>query len=103
LATTNLPCVQGSESEFCPYSGEVGDQFSANLDSSDTEYADPKRSEWITKIQLVLKKVPLRVLVKACGERLSRRELIELRAGRSKPHRKNQELLAAILKNLSLL
>ena len=33
-----------------------------------TEYADPKRSEWITKIQLVLKKVPLRVLVKACGE-----------------------------------
>jgi hypothetical protein len=35
LTTTNLPCVQGSESEFCPYSGDVGDQFSANLDSSE--------------------------------------------------------------------
>jgi hypothetical protein len=30
----NLPCVQGSDSEFCPYSGDAGDQFSANLDSS---------------------------------------------------------------------
>jgi hypothetical protein len=38
LTTTNLPCVQGSESEFCPYSGDVGDQFSANLDSSEAEY-----------------------------------------------------------------
>jgi hypothetical protein len=38
LTTTNLPCVQGSESEFCPYSGDVGDQFSANLDSSDAAY-----------------------------------------------------------------
>jgi hypothetical protein len=67
-----------------------------------TEYADPKRSEWITKIQPALKKLPLSVLVKECGTRLSRREIIELRAGRSRPHRKNQELLAAILKNLKL-
>jgi hypothetical protein len=68
-----------------------------------TEYADPKRSEWITKIQPALKKVKLTVLVKACGRRLSRREIIELRAGRKKPHRKTQELLAAILKELGLL
>jgi hypothetical protein len=34
----NLPCVQGSESEFCPYTGDVGDKFSANLDSSDSDY-----------------------------------------------------------------
>jgi hypothetical protein len=34
LATANLPCVQGSDGEFCPYSGDIGDQFSANLDSS---------------------------------------------------------------------
>ncbi len=67
-----------------------------------TEYADPKRSEWIPKIQPALKKPPLHVLVKACGEKLSRRELIELRAGRSKPHRKTQELLVAILKNFGL-
>ncbi|HLZ50328.1 MAG TPA: hypothetical protein VKP61_06250 [Candidatus Acidoferrum sp.] len=68
-----------------------------------TEYSDPKLSEWITKLQPALKKPPLVVLVKECEDRLSRRELIELRAGRSKPHRKNQELLAAILKNLCLL
>jgi hypothetical protein len=40
-----------------------------------------------------LKKPKLRALVKACGKLLSRRELIELRAGRSKPHRKTKELL----------
>ena len=66
-------------------------------------YADPKRSEWITKIQPALKKVKLAVLVKACGKRLSRREIIELRAGRKKPHRKTQEMLVAILKNLGLI
>jgi hypothetical protein len=66
-----------------------------------TEYADPKRSEWITKIQPALKKVKLAVLVKVCGKRLSRREIIELRAGRKKPHRKTQELLESILKRLS--
>ena len=68
-----------------------------------TEYIDPKRTEWTTKIQPALKKPKLRLLVKACMGRMSRRELIELRAARSKPHRKNQELLAAILRNLSLL
>jgi hypothetical protein len=68
-----------------------------------TEYVDPNRDEWTTKIQPALKRASLSVLVKECGKSLSRRELIELRAGRSRPHRKNQELLAAILKNLSLL
>ncbi|MGB8474132.1 MAG: hypothetical protein WCE61_08620 [Candidatus Acidiferrum sp.] len=67
-----------------------------------TEYADPKRSKWTTKIQPALKKARLKVLVEACEKKVSRRELIELRAGRSKPHRKNQELLAVILKNLRL-
>ena len=67
------------------------------------EYADPKRSEWITKIQPALKKAPLHALVKACGKRLSRREIIELRAGRKKPHRKTQELLVAVLRRLGYL
>jgi hypothetical protein len=68
-----------------------------------TEYADPKRTEWITKIQPALKKPLLSVLVKGCGTRLSRREIIELRAGRSKPHRRTQELLESILKKLGFL
>jgi hypothetical protein len=66
-----------------------------------TEYADPKRSEWITKIQPALKKAKLKVLVKACHGRLSRRELIDLRAGRRKPHRKNKEFLTAILQRIN--
>lgn len=71
--------------------------------SAYTEYIDPKRDEWASKIQPALKKAPLSVLVKECGKRLSRRELIELRASRSKPHRKNRELLESILKRLSYL
>jgi len=64
---------------------------------------DPKRTEWITKIQPALKKPPLSVLVKECGTRLSRREIIELRAGRSRPHPKTRELLVGILKKLKLI
>jgi hypothetical protein len=67
-----------------------------------TEYLDPKRTEWISKIQPALKKQPLHLLVKACGTRISRRELIELRAGRSKPHRKTQEFLVLVLRDLGL-
>ena len=68
-----------------------------------TEYADPRRSEWITKIQPALKKAKLAVLIKACGKRLSRREIIELRAGRKKPHRRTQELLKAVLTGFGFL
>jgi hypothetical protein len=82
------------------------EQVDAGLEHSEkniyTEYADPKQSEWITKIQPALKKARLKVLVDACEKRVSRRELIELRAGRSKPHRKTQELLVSILKGLGL-
>jgi len=68
-----------------------------------TIYDDPKRGEWITKVQPALRKAPLAVLVKACGSRLSRRETIELRAGRSKPRRKTRDLLVSILKDLGSL
>jgi hypothetical protein len=68
-----------------------------------TEYTDPKRDDWTTKTWPALKQVPLGKIVKACLGRLSRRELIELRAGRSRPHRKNRELLAEILVKLGLI
>jgi hypothetical protein len=68
-----------------------------------TEYADPKRSEWVTKIQPALNKPTLSILVKECRGRLSRREIIELRAGRSRPHRKTQDLLNMILTHLGFL
>jgi hypothetical protein len=68
-----------------------------------TDYADPKRTEWIVKIQPALKKAKLEVLVEACEKRLCRREIIELRAGRKKPHRRSQQLLESILTRLGFL
>jgi hypothetical protein len=66
-----------------------------------TEYSDPKRSEWAIKIQPALKELPLVSLERACENRLSRREIIELRAGRTKkPHRETIELLKSVLMNL---
>jgi hypothetical protein len=67
-----------------------------------TEYVDPKRDEWTTKIKSALKKAKLSVLVKECGKRLSRSKLIELLARRSRPHCKTIDLLVPILKGLSL-
>ncbi len=59
-----------------------------------TYFPDPRRDEWETKIRPALKKVPLQLLVRLSG--MYRSTLIEIRAGRSRPHPKNQELLAAI-------
>ena len=68
-----------------------------------TEYVDLKREEWSTKILPALKKVPLKTLVTTLKGRPSRSTVIELRAGRSRPHRKTQELLVGILKKLKLI
>lgn len=59
-----------------------------------TEYPDPRPDEWKTKILPALRTIPLSCLVKMSG--LSRSALKEMRAGRSRPHRKNQELLASL-------
>lgn len=68
-----------------------------------TEYSDPRRDEWQMVILPALKKIPLRMLVNECSGQIRRRALIDLRAGRSRPHGKNQELLESILKRLSFL
>jgi hypothetical protein len=66
-----------------------------------TVYSDPRRDEWQTNILPALKKIPLSRLVEMSG--LSRRTLIDLRAGRSRPHRNNKELLVVILRKLKLI
>ena len=66
-----------------------------------TVYPDPRRDEWQTKILPALRKMPLSFLVKMSG--LSRSTLIEVRAGRSRPHRKNQERLKSIVRKLGLI
>ena len=47
-----------------------------------------------------MKEIPIEALVKLSG--ISRRALINIRAGRSQPHSKNRETLVSILKSLGL-
>jgi hypothetical protein len=65
-----------------------------------TTYEDPSRGYWQTVIMPAVRRAPLAMLVKACAGELSRRALIDIRAGRSTPHRRNQALLAAVARRL---
>jgi len=62
-----------------------------------TEYPDPRRDEWQTKVLPALKEIPLSDLAMATA--MSPSALKEIRAGRSRPHRKNQQRLKEILDN----
>ena len=64
-----------------------------------TEYPDPSRDEWQTKVLPVLKAAPLLRLVKMTGMSLS--QLKEIRAGRARPYPKNQEILTKVAQKLS--
>jgi hypothetical protein len=66
-----------------------------------TEYPDPRRDEWETKVRPALKRVPLSVLHKKTG--LSRRMLIKARTGRARPHLRNRKMLVAIVRKLGLI
>jgi hypothetical protein len=67
-----------------------------------TEYSD-EDYEWEIELRPALKKASLIRLVNKCKPRLSRRMLIDARAGRTRPHRKNQEFLRLILHDLGVL
>jgi hypothetical protein len=58
-----------------------------------TEYLDSKRSEWVTKILPAIRCITLAELMRLVPQ-MSRRALIDLRAGRSRPHPRHQTLLA---------
>jgi hypothetical protein len=64
-----------------------------------TVYPDPRRDECQTKILSALRDIPLRKLLETG---LSRRMLINARSGKVRPHRKNQEILARIVRKLKL-
>jgi hypothetical protein len=68
-----------------------------------TEYADPRRADWIRNVLPAVQAEKLSVLVKTCEGTLSRRALIDIRAERSTPHPKNQQFLAGMMKNLGRL
>jgi hypothetical protein len=56
-----------------------------------TEYSDPRRDAWQTKIPPALEKIPVPILMKISDK--SRSTIFEWLAGRSRPHRKTQKLL----------
>lgn len=61
-----------------------------------TEYVDQSRDEWQIHILPVLKRMSLLGLIDRSG--LSRRALLDIRAGRSRPHPKNSESLIALVR-----
>ena len=63
-----------------------------------TEYTDPRRDEWQTKMLPALKRIPVAALMKLSGK--SRSMLIRAQKGRSVPRKRNQKLLASILRRL---
>jgi hypothetical protein len=78
-------------------SGLIHSEESVYTNYPDADY------EWKTEILPALTKARLVSLLEKCGKRLSRRALIEARAGRSIPHKKNREFIESILKALGLL
>jgi len=63
-----------------------------------TEYPDPRRDEWHTKILPALRNLPQALIVRVTG--LSPTTVKDTLAERSRPRRKNQELLATIVRKL---
>jgi hypothetical protein len=63
-----------------------------------TEYPDPRRDEWQTKIVPALKKLPVAAIMKLSGK--SRSMLMRALAGRSRPRLRNRKWLAAIVRRL---
>jgi len=66
-----------------------------------TEYPDPRREEWETKILPVLRKLPVKVLMRFTN--MSRSMLTRTLASRSRPRRRNQILLTAALRKIGVL
>lgn len=67
-----------------------------------TTYEDPRRTQWQTRVLPFLKRMPLMELVTACEGQLSRRAIIDIRAGRSMPHRNNRQLLESVVRALGV-
>ena len=63
-----------------------------------TEYPDPRRDEWEVKTRPALNKVEPGRVAKVSG--LSIRTIIYARTGRRRPRAKNQERLAAAVRDL---
>jgi hypothetical protein len=65
-----------------------------------TEYPDPRREEWLTKVLPILEKLPVAVLMRLSGK--SHSMLVRTLTRRTRPRKKNQELLKSILHRLGV-
>jgi len=70
-------------------------------DSVYTEYPDPRRDEWQTKILPILQKIPVAALMNLSGR--SRSMLTRTLAGRSRPRKRNQQFLKSTLRRLGVI
>jgi hypothetical protein len=66
-----------------------------------TEYIDPRRDDWTTKVIPAMKKARVSELMKATV--LSRRMLIKARNGKVRPHRSSQVSILSALGKLRLI
>lgn len=66
-----------------------------------TEYPDPRRDEWQTKILPVLQKMPIAILKRFSGK--SHSMLRRTIAGTSRPRRSNQQILKSTLQRLGMI
>jgi hypothetical protein len=66
-----------------------------------TEYKDSHRDEWQVKVLPRLKRARLAYLIAETG--MSKRALLDLRAGRSRPRATNLEVLIRALRKLGLI
>jgi hypothetical protein len=75
---------------------EVESGMVHSAEAVSTEYPDPRRDVWQTKILPALREAPRQLLIRESG--MSRRALMDLCAGRRRPHRKNQQKLTSLLR-----
>lgn len=75
---------------------EVEEQSLTDASDVYTEYRDPRRDDWVTKVLPMLKAMPMRELMELSG--MSRAALKAIRAGR-RPHEGNAVRLTQIVKS----
>jgi len=69
-------------------------------ESVSTEYPEPRRDEWETKILQVQNNIPIAALMTISGR--SRSMLTRTLSDRSRPRKRNQQLLKSILQRLGM-
>src|SRR6266403_5351094 len=95
------PCAQCASGKRETEGAVITVSRSGKAQTVYTEYPDPRREEWETKIVPALRKLPIRVLVRLTNKSPS--TLTRTLAGRNRPRRRNQILLKSVLRRIGML